>query len=127
MDSRLEASKREMVHLSVSHIVHGRRAKPNMPLPNNYAYWGGNAVREDRPNPVIITFDVKMLRERKVLPLQCDSYAVLSKHVLPPECIIRIEHTAGKRFTTGSTSGIRKWHTWRAAKSCRKKARQLLG
>ena len=89
-------SKREMVHLSAGHPVRGRKAKPGRPIPNNYAYWGGNAVKDDRPNPVIITLDVKMLRERKVLLLQTESYAVLSKHVLPPECIIRIENMDGK-------------------------------
>ena len=37
-----------------------------------------------------------MLRERNVLLLQGKSYAVLSKHVLPPECIIRIENMGGQ-------------------------------
>ena len=85
-----------MVHLSAGHLVHGHKAKPGRPIPNNYAYWGGNVVKDDRPDPVIITLDVKMLRERKVLLLQTESYAVLSKHVLPPECIIRIEDMDGK-------------------------------
>ena len=90
-------SKREMVHLSAGHPVRGHKAQPGRPIPNNYAYWGGNDVKDDRPNPVIITLDVKMLRERNVVLLQTESYVVLSKRVLPPECIIRIEDMDGKR------------------------------
>ena len=60
-------SKREMVHLSAGHPVHGHKEEPGKPIPNNYAYWGGNVYKDDRPDPVIITLDVKMLREREML------------------------------------------------------------
>ena len=57
-------SKREMVHLSAGHPVHGHKEEPGKPIPNNYAYWGGNVYKDDRPDLVIITLDVKMLREK---------------------------------------------------------------
>ena len=52
-------SKREMVHLSAGHPVRGHQAKPGRPIPNNYADWGGNAAKDDRPKPDIITLDVR--------------------------------------------------------------------
>ena len=39
-----------------------------------------------------------MLRQRKALLLRGKSYAVLSKHVLPRECIIRIEDMGGNEL-----------------------------
>ena len=91
-------AQRAAVDLSAGHPTKGKKAPPGRNNPNDYTYWGGDAVKWDRPDPVIFVFDVKMLRQREDPLLQGKSYAVLTKHPLPPECIIRIEDMDGNEL-----------------------------